>query len=339
MSKFPSAAMSSKNGPIFYFEFRYSLNFEDPDTDQMLSAGRAHVDTWLKQVGATEWIYQYENTESKKTTIMGDPEWYNPHLQGYLKLKDKNRLSTLINQLPPSLKGNGFRLERCSTIGLDAIKAYCMKEETRCGGPWGHKRFLRTGKDLELFQNRNNWFQWELQLDNICIQVADDRTIHWVWGPEGNQGKSKWAKWMFVQKRALVLNYSNAENLRWMVASRDPYECYILDATRATPKSLHKSEFYSALENIKNGLVMSGKYEGKVSVFDPPHVIVLANKDPDWEQWSKDRIKIWNLTDKILMHKGPYNPDAPYDDDEALRQELNNFVFEPSAGDEGAQVE
>jgi hypothetical protein len=49
---------------------------------------------------------------------------------------------------------------------------------------------------------------------------------------------------------------------------------------------------YGAIEQIKNGLLFSGKYEGGQCVFNQPHVIVFANAEPKEEQMSMDR---WDI--------------------------------------------
>jgi hypothetical protein len=37
---------------------------------------------------------------------------------------------------------------------------------------------------------------------------------------------------------------------------------------------------YGALEQVKNGLFFSSKYESEMAVFNPPHVICFANSKP-----------------------------------------------------------
>ena len=49
---------------------------------------------------------------------------------------------------------------------------------------------------------------------------------------------------------------------------------------------------YSAIEEIKDGMIYSGKYEGGFANIEHPHVIILANFEPEREKLSSDR---WNV--------------------------------------------
>lgn len=49
---------------------------------------------------------------------------------------------------------------------------------------------------------------------------------------------------------------------------------------------------YGMLEEIKNGMIYSGKYEGGICLFDYPHIFVFSNYPPDTDKMSEDR---WNI--------------------------------------------
>ena len=51
---------------------------------------------------------------------------------------------------------------------------------------------------------------------------------------------------------------------------------------------------YGAIEQLKNGILYSGKYEGGVCIFPPPLVICVANEKPDLTALSVDR---WNVVE------------------------------------------
>ena len=46
------------------------------------------------------------------------------------------------------------------------------------------------------------------------------------------------------------------------------------------------------LEQIKNGMIYSGKYEGGQCLFESPHIVIFANSKPEIENMSIDR---WNI--------------------------------------------
>lgn len=53
---------------------------------------------------------------------------------------------------------------------------------------------------------------------------------------------------------------------------------------------------YDFLEELKNGLIISPKYESKMKRLNTPHVVVLTNETPDMTKLSSDRYSITNLT-------------------------------------------
>jgi len=62
------------------------------------------------------------------------------------------------------------------------------------------------------------------------------------------------------------------------------------------PRSQQDYLNYGALEQIKTGLIFSGKYEGTQLVFNCPHVIVFANAPPqNLDCFSSDRWNIVNI--------------------------------------------
>ena len=57
---------------------------------------------------------------------------------------------------------------------------------------------------------------------------------------------------------------------------------------------------YNAIEQLKDGLVFSSKYEGGVKMFNPPHVIIFANWLPDVKTLSEDRWNIVNIGEGVI---------------------------------------
>lgn len=62
------------------------------------------------------------------------------------------------------------------------------------------------------------------------------------------------------------------------------------------PRSTEDYISYGALEEIKDGIFFSGKYESRMKIFNPPHVYVFANFRPNEDEMSKDRWIIKNIS-------------------------------------------
>ena len=71
----------------------------------------------------------------------------------------------------------------------------------------------------------------------------------------------------------------------------EPIVCF--DVTRAQAEV--SDHLYSFAEKLKNGSVISTKYETKAKHFAPPHVVFFANKDCPAGVFSADRIELIDL--------------------------------------------
>ncbi len=56
---------------------------------------------------------------------------------------------------------------------------------------------------------------------------------------------------------------------------------------------------YGAIEHLKNGLIMSGKYESTTLFFHHPHVIIFSNSRPDTSKFSENRWNIVNIAELL----------------------------------------
>lgn len=194
------------------------------------------------------------------------------HYQGAMTLENKLRMSTLKNRI-------------CKQIHLeptrDTIKAqkYCAKEETRVEGPWtkGLPKPITVIEELR---------PWQKEIEDIVKGEPDDRTIHWYWEETGGVGKTALAKYLCVKYKAMYVNGKTSDIL--YAASENPdADVYIINIARDD-----YSEPYKTLETLKDGIWFSGKYESKMTVRNPPHIIVFANRPPFEGRLSEDRLRV-----------------------------------------------
>lgn len=199
-----------------------------------------------------------------------------PHLQGYISLKVKQRITGL-------KKVEGF--ERASFRPVRNEKAlleYFQKD----GKVWS----IGLPKPVRVIQEL---FEWQKDLETRYLEEPDDRTINWYWNASGNIGKSAFIKYMIVRHKVLFCSGGKHADIMNLVFNQDMDVCrgVFFDIPRA-----HKGHIsYASLESIKNGMVCNTKYETGVKVFNSPHIFVFANFAPDKpEEMSEDR---WNIVE------------------------------------------
>lgn len=207
-----------------------------------------------------------------------------PHIQGMVVLKKRMRWSEF--NLPNAIHWEAMRGSE------QQARDYCRKADTRTGQlrEWGWPRELQLITELRPFQK---------DLEDICKQEPDDRTIIWIWDQSGNMGKTKFVKYMVAKHQALCATGGRCEDLACILAmarkeGRDlnnPFT-FLLNLPRETEPD---KVSYKFLEMIKDGLVTSPKYESSTMVFNSPHVIVLANCRPLAARMTADRWHVYTI--------------------------------------------
>lgn len=220
------------------------------------------------------------------------------HYQGYIKLHQKMRKSAVIREIQVYLPG--CHVGVASNNGEAALRTYCMKAETKVAGPWADKDLRkeqereRVAEELKYVPEPvmvENPYPWQQDLIAEMAAEPRDRRVVWVYDQQGNSGKSTFIKWqrsVHPEYRA-AYRYAKATDIFNMAIDQGARKVYFFDLTRAKPHELGSQDLYSAIESIKDGFIVSGKYKGGELLFKPPHVFVFANVLPDWGCLSRDR--------------------------------------------------
>lgn len=203
-----------------------------------------------------------------------------PHLQGYIKFKTKTR--------PLSIFKNDFKAhwEKCKHIAK-AIE-YTQKEDTRTGKQF--VRGLRIVRPLKCLK-REQLYAWQEEIVALTETEPDDRTINWYWDEEGNKGKSQLVRYLVINNGALLVSGKSADIKFQIAQMKQPPDLIIYDIPRTAQNYIN----YTALEEIKNGIFCSSKYESKMVMMNSPHILCFANFEPDTSTMSHDRWSIKEL--------------------------------------------
>lgn len=181
-----------------------------------------------------------------------------------------------------------------NTAHIEPVKSinealdYCNKSNTSISCNWSRgfkpQTPIKIIKELRPFQQKI--------VDNINFH--DDRKINWYYDTHGNIGKTSLAKYLCVKYNALYVNGKGAD-MRYAVANWENKNELICIFGFA--RSLEGKISYTGIEDIKDGLFFSGKYESSMTIMNSPYIICLANWYPDTSEMSKDRWNIIKLDD------------------------------------------
>lgn len=223
-----------------------------------------------------KWIFQEEKC----------PTTGRPHLQGSITLTSKGRPMELFK----SMAGTHWEKSRSA-----AADKYCEKNETCTGRRWKGGNWPKPIKTIATLR------AWQAQLTQITEQEPDERTIYWIWDPNGGIGKSALLKYWMVHKpnKYIFCNGGKCADLINLIFNQNMDNCDTVVWDLPRNRGGHVS--YDAIECIKNGMVANTKYETGMKVFNSPHIIVFANELPsDIDALSHDRWHIYTVNETGL---------------------------------------
>ncbi len=199
------------------------------------------------------------------------------------------------------LLGNKVHWEKMRKPWKNSV-IYCTKE---MDGDWSkiygnipeanrYKPWEKRCMEAEYAEVR--WRPWQQKVIDIVQGPIDRRRINWFWEPEGDSGKSFLTKWLFMNFRCIVGGGKKGDVFHQVAKAfeEDPEadpQLIILDIPRFSKDFVN----YGAMEELKNGFVNSGKYEGGVFCFKCPHLVVFSNEPPDLTAMSGDRWHVRRL--------------------------------------------
>lgn len=215
-----------------------------------------------------------------------------PHLQGYIESKTKIR--------PVETFGfKNIHWEKSKGTKEENI-LYCSKSGQIHTNMPIKKKLIDPMEGLQLYEWQNNILE-------IISHTPEKRKIHWFWSLEGCTGKSTFAKHLVMNNGAYVVCGKGADikfALAKAMEERD-IEIIVWDI----PRDVGNTISYATLEEVKNGLMFSTKFESGQVIFNIPHIIVFANKEPVLSKLSEDRWDVRKLEGGLVQkptHVGPH---------------------------------
>lgn len=149
---------------------------------------------------------------------------------------------------------------------------------------------------FDIVAAHGSYFPWQQQLLDVLAHKADNRSVVWIYSPEGGVGKSD----MF---KHLVWNCGfeplmNAPSRDLACAWKGGH--VVFDLARDLGDAPIN---YGFMEQVKNGFAFSAKYESRCKIAassDPRWVICFANQLPDTSKLSRDRWALFRVVDNML---------------------------------------
>ena len=292
-----------------YAHWVFTLNNYTEEEEEKL---KNYYDTYCRYM-----VYGYEIGENRKI----------PHLQGYIQLKNRSRLTTIKKKM----NIDRIHLEPQCAADNSQARTYCMKD----GNYKEYGEFIQNGSNKgikneyydqivncttfdevlqfippryisyarEVWRNKPikkdlsnppKLRQWQQDVLELLLK-PDDRTIYIMCDPIGNHGKTFLCNYLEDYHNAFVCGLMKSSDILYQY-NNEPIIC--IDMPRNNDESFMIS---GAIETLKNGRGLVGKYEGKrIYRPYPASVIIFTNSNTGYEyatKFSKDRICLLYFND------------------------------------------
>jgi len=205
-----------------------------------------------------------------------------PHLQIYSHTKSAISFKTL------KKFNERWHLEKARG-GDKENYIYCSKENDYIT----NIEYDNNKKLINELYNGVQWREWQQNIIDMILDKPDNRKINFVVDYGGNMGKSFLVKYIYLKYGCIIADgkKDNVFNQVLNCEDEEYLKIILLDIPRHNLEYLN----YGVIEQLKNGLIYSGKYEGGIRAFRTPHIFIFMNDTPDLTKLSKDRYNIINL--------------------------------------------
>lgn len=213
-------------------------------------------------------VQRWVRTNCKRCTMdleKGDTTGYE-HLHLQLEMKRRVRFEWFKHHLSPIAHAEVTR-------NIEAAFSYCTKEETRIWGPWCYPEPL--GPPVQDEMEGLTLKPWQIKINEILDGPKDDRTIYWFFDQGFGSGKTTFIKHLLVRRHCAYMSIASAKDIAF-AWNGEPI------VILGFPADTNDDDIpYKAIEDLKDGLIFSAKYESSAKLYTRPFVLVFANRRPN----------------------------------------------------------
>lgn len=242
------------------------------------------------------WVFQVEKGENTGTI----------HFQARISLHKKRRFQELKDELDETvLKGATLLPTSNNGRSGQAFWSYCSKRPSKVLGPWCSKSDYEPAKmTRQLRQFYDIGLQPWMKTVQDMMAVPDERHVDMIIDFQGNRAKSVFVEHLHYKEISYDLPPLRlmSDIMEFVLSSRKQklWKSYSLDLPRGMKKD-KMGDFFSGIELLKRGKAYDRRYSAKRTCFDRPNVWVFTNALPPYGLLSKDRWRMWKISEELQL--------------------------------------
>jgi len=156
---------------------------------------------------------------------------------------------------------------------------------------------------LDRYYKDITWRPFQDRILKVVKSEPDERKVYWVWEKVGNKGKSFLCRYLNLKYKNVIICDGKKGDVLNSIKAYQESEDYDFTTPMIIlmdiPRHYRNDINYGVLEQLKNGFVYSGKYEGRNMNFLTPHIFCFANFEPHYERWSRDRWLVLDINESL----------------------------------------
>lgn len=164
-----------------------------------------------------------------------------------------------------------------------------VKDELEALLGYGKQRLLEMWQEVRprvQIKLPEKMYKWQQDVIDMVKQDASDRHVYWFCDPVTGVGKSTLVKWLMQNTDARFFTSADTKHIA-CAYNFEKIVCFNFAKDVDLP-----SVNYTAIEQLKDGLLFSEKYVSDNKVAGSPHVLCFANGPPRENALSADKWKI-----------------------------------------------
>lgn len=210
-----------------------------------------------------------------------------PHIQGFILLSKKKSWSSFVKHV----NNNRLHIEQCKGSTEQNVN-YCSKDNN----------FESNFVEKKYIEEIDELYPWEIEINNILSTPPDKRTLYYYFEPDGCKGKTTYQKYVYTHfDKCIILSGKGADMKNGIISYFNANKFLPQIVLINIPRDAKDFVSWTGIEEIKDMMFYSGKYEGGCICGKCPHVIMFSNSPPPINKVSADRWKVFEIKNNVAI--------------------------------------